>query len=251
MEAIDRTFEILELYLKHEESMSITELARLSGLSRTATHRIATALVKRGYLNQKEKRGKYSLGLRLLDYSRVIQRNLKIADVALPFLQELSKVANESVNLGIQDGTDMLVIAQIEVSHRLRVSGPVGRRVPLYSTAVGKLFLAQMSELERQAIFDGTTIEKFTKNTITDINKMGEEIELIKAQGCAFDREESDVGIWSVAAPVYGVTGKIEAGVSVIAPVVRINNRKIRTLTSRTKSCASELSQELGYTSLI
>lgn len=249
MEAIDRIFEILELYLKHEGEMSITELARLSGLSPTVTHRIATALVKKGYLNQKEKRGKYSLGLRLLDYSRVIQRNLKIADVALPFLQELCKDANESVNLGIRDGMDLLVVAQIEVSHALRVSGPVGRRVSLYGTAVGKLFLTQMPKSERQAIFNGTNIKKFTKNTITDLNKMEKEVELIRAEGCALDREESDLGIWSVAAPVYGIRGKIEAGVAVVAPMVRINNRKVRTLTSLTKSCASRLSQELGYTS--
>jgi DNA-binding IclR family transcriptional regulator len=247
MEAIDRTFGILELFLNHEDALSITELAKLSSLSPAVTHRIVTALLKKGYLVQKEKRGKYSLGLKFLDFSYAIQENIKIANVALPFLMELNKEADEAVSLGILDGNKLLVVERIDTSHDLRVGGAVGKRAPLHSTAAGKLLITQMSESERESIFNDPSLGKFTKNTITKLSRMEKELALFRAEGCAFDREETAVGIWSVAAPVYGITGKIEAGVSLLVPTARITDEKALKLASLTKSCAAKISRELGY----
>lgn len=249
METIDRTFKILELFLEHGDSLGVIQLSKLSGLSPAVTHRIVRALLKRGYLTQKEKRGEYSLGLRFLEFGYVIQGNIKIADIAYPFLVELSKGADEAATLGILDGNKLLVVERIETSHDLRVSGAVGKRAPLHCTAVGKILLAQMSEAERKSIFDDPSLEKFTKNTITDFNRMEKELELFKLEGCTFEREEVAVGIWSVAAPVYGITGKIEAGAAIVAPISRITSDKALKLISLTKSCASRISWELGYRS--
>lgn len=247
MEAIDRTFRILELYLDHEEALSITELSKLSGLSPAVTHRIATALLKKGYLIQKEKRGKYSLGSRFLYFGHVVKENIKIANVAYPFLLNLSKEANEVVTLGILDGKQLLVVERIDTNHDLRVALPVGKRAPLHSTAVGKLLLAQMSEAERQSIFNDSSTIKFTDKTITDLGEMEKELDLFRIEGCIFDRDEMNVGIWSVAAPIYTIDGKIGAGVAIVAPTARVNDEKALKFASLTKLCAARISQELGY----
>lgn len=250
MESIDRVFNILESFREqnnHKEALSITELSRLCGYSPAVTHRIVTALVKRGYLTQKEKRGKYSLGLKFLEFSYVIQKNIEIANVAGPFLLSLNKEADEAVTLAILDSNEILVIERLDVSHDLRVSGAVGKRAPLHSTAIGKLFLGQMTYEERQVLFEGETIKKHTKNTITDLGEMEKELEVIKVEGCAFDREEMALGIWSVAAPVYNFAGKIEAGVAIVAPSIRINDKNAKRMISLTKACAAKISRNMGY----
>lgn len=248
MEAIDRTFNILELFLEHTDALSISELAKLSGLSPAVTHRIVTALLTKGYLTQKEKRGKYSLGLKFLNFSYVVQKNIAISNVSLAALLELNKEADETVTMGILDGKELLVIERIDTSHDLRVSGGVGKKAPLHSSAVGKLFLSQMSKSELYSILnDHSLTKKFTEHTIIDPNDMEKELELFKVEGCTYDREEMALGIWSVAAPVYNIAGKIESGVGIIAPTARITNERALKLASLTKSCAHRISLALGY----
>ena len=250
MESIDRAFNILELFRDqngNRGSLSITELSNLSGYSPAVTHRIVTALVKRGYLIQKERRGKYSLGLKFLEFSYVIRKNIEIANIADPFLLDLNKETDEATTLGILDNNELLVIERLDVSHDLNVSGAVGKRAPLHSTAIGKLFLAQMSHKERDTYFNGDTIKKHTKNTITDLEEMEKQLELFRVEGCTFDREETALGVWSVAAPVYNFAGKIEAGVAIVAPTIRINDQNAKRMISLAKSCGAKISRNMGY----
>jgi len=247
MEAIDRTFDILESFLRKTDELSITELAESTGLSPAVTHRIVTALLKKGYLTQKDKRGKYALGLKFLNFSYFIQKNTAIANAAFPYILELYKEANEAVTLAIRDGDEILVIERLDVSHDLRVGGGVGKRAPLHTTAVGKLYVSRMSEIERQQLFKGQSIIKYTKLTITELSEMEKEIETIKNEGCAYDRDEMEIGIWSVAAPILNIKGNIEAGVAVIAPTARVSKEKANILKSLTKKCAERISRELGY----
>jgi len=247
LEAIDRTFSILESFLENNEELSISELAKSTGLSPSVIHRIVTSLAKKGYLTQKDKRGKYSLGLKFLSFSYFIQKNTAISNVALPFMLELSKLTNESVTLGIPDNRELVVVERVEVDHDLRVGGGVGKRASLYNTAVGKLFLSQMSYAEKQSIFSDPSTVKSTQYSIVDLSQMEKELERFKIEGCTFDREEMAIGIWSVAAPIYGIKGNIEAGVAVIVPTVRINNEKEVSLSSLIKACAAKISRKLGF----
>jgi DNA-binding IclR family transcriptional regulator len=253
MELVDRVFNILELFRDqndNKEALSITELSKLSGYSPAVTHRIVTSLVKRGYVIQKEKRGKYSLGLKFLEFSYVIRKNIEIANIADPFLLDLNKEADEAVTLAILDSNEILVIERLDVSHDLNVSGAVGKRAPLHSTAIGKLFLAHMSHKERETFFKGDTIKKHTKNTITDFEEMEKELDLFRVEGCTFDREETALGVWSVAAPVYNFAGKIATGVAIVAPTIRINDQNIKRMISLAKSCAANISRNMGYRGL-
>lgn len=247
MEAIDRTFKILELFLGEKDELSISELSKLSGLSLSVTHRFVTALNEKGYLIRKEKKGKYSLGLKFLDFYYCIQRKIKVVNIATPYLIELNKKTDEAVTLGNLDNGQLLVIERIQTKHELRISGGIGVRGPLHSTSIGKLFLAQMTESEREKIFKETTIKKYTKNTKTNLSEMEAELMSFEKEGYVFDREENALGIWSVAAPIYNAMGKIEAGISIIAPTVRITKKKEKEYVELIISCATRISREMGY----
>jgi DNA-binding IclR family transcriptional regulator len=251
MESVDKVFDILEAFREqneHKEALSITELSQMCGYSPAVVHRIVTGLVERGYLTQKEKRGKYSLGLKFLEFCYVIQENIEIANVAAPYLMSLNKEVDEAVTLAILENNEILVIERLEVSHDLRVSGAVGKRAPLHSTAIGKLFLCQMKYEERQMLYKGSGLKKYSKNTKTDQTELEKELEIIKTEGCAYDREETAIGIWSVAAPVYNFAGSVEAGVAIVAPQIRINDKNIKKMVNATKSCAAKISEKMGFT---
>ena len=88
---------------------------------------------------------------------------------------------------------------------------------------------------------------KFTKNTITDIKLIENQIRLFAIEGCMFDREEFYLGVWSVAAPLYSHAGKMFGAISTIVPVLRVRKNNIQKFISATKSCASNISHAFGY----
>jgi DNA-binding IclR family transcriptional regulator len=139
MEVVHRALDILEVFLNQQGEVGIADLAVLSGVNISTTHRIVSDLVKRGYLKQRQKRGKYTIGVKLLEFSAAIQVTLKIGDIATPYLQKLSKLTGEYAEVAILDSFAAVTIAQAEVDHNLKISNIVGER-PLHATSVEKFF---------------------------------------------------------------------------------------------------------------
>jgi IclR family transcriptional regulator, KDG regulon repressor len=246
MEAIDRTFKILELFLSNEDELGITQMAELSGLSPAVTHRIVTSLVKKNYLNQKVSKGKYSLGLKFLEYRSIFQK-ITFSSGAYQQMLNCSRETNETVmlaNFGIEG---VMCLECAESDHFLQVRPKVAKVLPIHCTSVGKLFLSQLSKKTRESVFRNRSLPKLTMNTITDIKLIEKEIRLFTIEGCMFDREEFHLGVWSVAAPLYSNTGKMFGGISTIVPVSRVRKDNIQKLISATKSSASNISREFGY----
>jgi DNA-binding IclR family transcriptional regulator len=233
--------------LEKEGKIGIVEISNLSNVNTSTAYRIASDLVERGYLKQKEKRGKYSLGIKLLEFNAAIQRNLKIGELAQPFLQKLSKLSGEYTEIAILESSAAVTVAQAEVDHNLRILNLVGERLPLHATSVGKILLAHMNAADRKSYYAKGKLERFTDSTITDINRLEQEIETIKKQGFAIDNEEYGLGVWAVAAPVYGQNGFPVAGLAIAAPSARTFKAKRKELISLVQTSGLEISRELGY----
>ena len=246
--AITKTLEVLEIFLrKSEGEVGISEIAQLSGLKVSTAHRIASLLVDKGYLTQSGKRGKYSLGLKFLEFNNILKRNFRITDIALPHLEKLRISSGESCNLAILDKNEVVYIEHIECNQTLRTFTVVGNRAPLYCTGVGKIFLAQMTEDLRQSIVR-KPLMRFTDNTITDFAELEKEISLIQRENVSIDNGEMDIGVRCLAAPVKDSTGNVIAAISVSGPFTRLNNRRIEELKPLIKSCGLEISRAIGYT---
>lgn len=104
MKTAHRVLDVLEAFLSKKGEFSISELSKITGFNVTTVHRICTVLMQRGYLHQYMNRGKYSLGLKLVEYNFLDNVILKIKETAKPFLKELSRVASETVNMAFIDG---------------------------------------------------------------------------------------------------------------------------------------------------
>lgn len=247
MSTIEKALDILEIFLDHDDELSLSELANLCQLNIATAHRTVLTLVKRGYLNQKQKRQKYSLSTKFLQYSNVLGRRMKIRDIASPILDALNKMVGESVNIAILDRNEAVYIDHIETNKSLRIFTQVGNRVPLYCTGVGKVFLAYMGDEELEKALNSDGLLPHTPNTITDIERIKQELEKVKQEGIATDDEEMEIGVKCIASPVKSSTGGVVAALSVSGPSARLNSKRVSEIKPLVKSCALEISRALGY----
>lgn len=247
MSTIGKALDVLEIFLDHDDELSLSELADLCDLNITTTHRIVLTLVKRGYLNQKQKRQKYSLSTKFLQYSNVLGRRMKIRDIASPISDALNKMVGESVNIAILDRNEAVYIDHIESNKSLRIFTQIGNRVPLYCTGVGKVFLAYMGDEELEKALNSNGLLPHTPKTVTDIKRLKRELEKVKQEGIAIDDEEMEIGVKCIASPVKNSTGGVIAALSVSGPSARLSNKRINDIEPLVKSCSLEISRAMGY----
>jgi len=247
MKSLQKAIDVLELFLGNEDEISLSELAKSSGFNKSTVNRIAAIFVKRGYLKQIEKRGKYSLGMKFLDFSGIIKSRIKIRDIAMPYMIKLSQLAKDSVMLSVWDGRKAVFSETIPAKYPLRIIPDEGTKIPLHCTGVGKIFLADMTEPELESYFSTTKLQPCTANTITEPNQLKTHIMRIAKEGVAFDDEEYYLGVRNVSAAIKGSDGNVVAAIGVLGPSVRLTRAKLNELTPIVKSCALEISRDLGY----
>lgn len=247
MNAAERVLDILESFLKEEGEVGLVELANLSKLNISTTHRIASSLVKRGYLNQPNKRAKYSLSAKLLEFTPFIKNIVRIADVAFPFLVELNKQVNECVAVSVLDRNEVVKIEHVECRQNLRFASPLGTRLPLHCTASGKTLLAGMTEEELEKFLHSKELTRFTENTITDPNRLRAELATIRRKGIAISEEELYLGVTCVASPIKDGSGKVIAVVTASVPSSRFNSHRMSELRYLVNNCGLKISKALGY----
>ncbi len=239
MKAID----ILEIFIKKDGGLSLTEISKLTGLSASTTYRLVSTLLKRGYLANHRSKGTYALGLKMLDYNYAIRRTLKFIDFAYLSLSKLCKEQHESTYLAVMDRDESLIVEEVGVTEDLRINSPVGKRLKLHCTAGGKVLLASLSEKERREYYIRNNLQSFTKNTITDVSKLEKQLEDVKIEGFAYDKEEYRMGIWATAAPIHNANGSVIAAAGIIVLISHINDDSVQKFTTAIKSCAGEISQ--------
>jgi IclR family transcriptional regulator, KDG regulon repressor len=245
--SIEKVTSILELFLNAGAELSLSEMARLTGLHKSTVNRIASFLVKESYLEQREKRGKYSLGMKFLDYSAVIKSRIKIRDVAMRYLDQLKHAVEESCIFMMFDGKRAIVIDTVDYDSILKASPTAMSKPPLHATSGGKVFLTSLSDMELRKYFDKAKLEKFTDRTITDRNKLRAGVEQVRKQGYASDIDEHITGISSLAVPIRDAGEGIVGAVAVIGPTARMTNRRIKAIIPPLLKTANDISRWAGW----
>jgi IclR family transcriptional regulator, KDG regulon repressor len=243
---VNKALDVLEIFLRKDGDLRLTELAELTGFDPATTYRLASTLVKRRFLHQAKKHGKYSLGMKMIDCSFAIRRNLKFIDLAYLYLGKLNSTQNTAVSLTILDEDKSLLIEEIGISSKgLPMGSTVPKRLPLHATACGKILLASMDTEERKAFYRRNILKTFTKNTITNVLELERELETVRKYGVAYDLQDYKMGQWAVAVPIFNGSSKVLAAASIIVPPARTDTSSIQQLANTLKSCAWELSRAI------
>ena len=247
MKTVKKVLDVLEAFEKPRAELSISELVSLSQLNASTVYRICSEFAQRGYVERAENRGKYRLGQRFIKFYDSLSETSHLKEIALVFMQRLSQAINESVTLSVCVGSEITDVACVISSHKLQLHSKEGETLPLYCTSSGKIFLSQMDPATLNRVLKIKGMSPRTRNTITDLNLMKKEIAVIKRDGIAFDDEEYELGIRSIAAEIKGRGGNTIAALAVIGPTIRISMQRIKELTPILKTYSAEISRVLGY----
>ena len=245
MKSINKAITILESFIDKSDGLSLSEIARSTKINISTACVIAAALTKRGYLRQDGKRGRYHLGTRLLAFSDGVKMSNRLRNIALPYLENLSRKVNESIILCILEGDNVVILERIQSSQELTVT--TRSKTTIHSTAVGKAILSGMPQEELDRFLSNIQLTRDTPNTITDIAKLKKQILKAKQDVYATDDQEKNIGVRGIAVPIFYKSGKIAGSVGVIGPSIRLDNKKMAEIIGLIKNCGYEISTALGY----
>jgi len=239
-QAIERAAALLVRVVESPRPLAVGELAADSGLPKSTTSRLLSALERQGLLQRAGERGALRPGPVLLRFARQDgAQNLVV--LAGPALELLARETGETVNLAVPGPGGAEHLAQRDSAHFVAVTNWVGRRVPHHVAANGKVFVAFGA-----AALPGT-LERFTSKTIIDPVELERQLEPIRRRGYATAVDELELGLAAMAAPVWKRGAELVAALSVSGPTTRLNDRRIERLAPLLIGQAERLSRQLGY----
>jgi IclR family transcriptional regulator, acetate operon repressor len=241
--AVDRSADVLLRVLESEEPIALTELAEATGLPKSTTSRLVSALERRGLIAQDGRRGRLTPGPAIL---RVAERGMlerNIVELAGPSLDRLSEASGETINLAVPGRGGVEHLAQVDSIHFLGTGQWLGRTVDYHCTAVGKVFLA----FGREPLPATTALTSYAPSTITDLRRLQADLERVRRTEIATAIDELEPGLAAMAAPVRGARGDVIAALSITGPTLRLSPARIRELQPILITEARALSDRLGH----
>lgn len=244
---MEKALKIIGILAESGKELALHEIAEKLGIPKSTAHGLISTLYNYNFIEQSSFTGKYKLGLRLFELGNIVANRMDVRTTAAPYIQKLVETIEETVHLTILDKGKVLYIDKRESHQSLRIASQIGMRLPAHCTGVGKVLLAFSPPSEIKKIVATNGLPMFTKNTITDFNKLEKELKRIKIQGYAIDNEEFMEGLRCVAAPLRDHTGKVCAAISISGPVSRLEGEKLELSKKTIIETASEISAKLGY----
>jgi IclR family acetate operon transcriptional repressor len=241
VQSIERAFELLELLADAGGTLGLSELSSASGLPLPTIHRLVRTLVNQGYVRQEPSR-RYTLGPRLIRLGEASGRLL--GTWLRPHLVHLVQLTNETANLAMLDGEEIVYIAQAPSPHQMQMFTEPGRRVSAHCTAVGKALLAQLAPDDARAILKRSGMPGVTAATITDPDILLAHLEVIRRQGYAIDDGEQEVGVRCFAVPL--AASPAMQAISVSGPVARMTDDAARRIVPALLQVAGEINERIA-----
>jgi IclR family acetate operon transcriptional repressor len=246
VQSVARAVRILELVAEHPGRLGVSEIGRRLGVHKATASRLISTLSAGGLLERDPGTEKYRPGFGLVRLASTAVADLDLVRQARPVLERLAEETQETVNLAVLGGREVVNIDQVAGSHAVVNVNWVGKRTPLHCTSNGKVLLAHLPTDERDGILAGP-LERRTPGTIVDPEVLRTQLRRARRQGYASTVEELEVGLNAVAAPVRGPGGEVVAAVSVAGPSYRVTPSRIPELAGGVVRAAGEISRRMGH----
>jgi DNA-binding IclR family transcriptional regulator len=215
MGGLDRAAAILGAFDATHRELTLAALVARCGMPRSTTHRTAERMLRLGWLDKPKDR--YRIGNRLFEISGLAPIRHELREAVLPFLQDLYNATKTTVQLGVLDGTQVLVVEKITGHRPMPMLSQVGGTIPAYCSALGRAILAYSDAATVDAVIDAGLLPR-TPRTLTTGVAVRRELTAIPHRGWAVDREEGNIGVSCVGAPIFGPLGEVVAALSVTGP---------------------------------
>lgn len=237
----ERSLRLLQCLAAEGRPLSLAEIATRLALPKATAHRLSTQLLESGFIARDVHTNDFVVGTSLRTLALDTLNHGTIRGLRHEVLSDLVARVGETCNLTTLDGASVLYLDRVEAPWPWRLTLAVGVHVPLHCTASGKLFLALLSEAERNVLIAQLALKRMTDNTITASRALKKECATIARDGYSLDREEFIAGLVAIAVPVRDEAGVVRAALAVHAPRARLSLEQARARLPALRAAAKRL----------
>ena len=247
VQSLARGLSVISAFGPDTPELSLSDVARATGLTRAAARRFLLTLVDLGHVRQDGKL--FRLTPRVLTLGYAYLSSLSLPGVAEPHLEQLVREVHESSSMSVLDGHDIVYVARVPTSRIMTVAINVGTRFPAYATSMGRVLLAGLDTPALDEHLATLDLERFTEHTVSSLGDLRARIEETRSRGYALVDQELEQGLRSIAAPVRNRHGTVVAAVNVSSHVSRVTRDKARReLLPPLLRCVQEIETDLSRT---
>ncbi|MCP2254563.1 transcriptional regulator, IclR family [Prauserella aidingensis] len=212
VQSLERGLAVITAFGPATPQLTLSEVAKATGLTRAAARRFLLTLVDLGYVRSDGRQ--FSLTAKVLELGYSFLSGLSLPGLAQPHLERLSAEVSESSSMSVLEGPDIVYVARVAVSRIMAVTISVGTRFPAHATSMGHVLLAGLSDEALEAYAGTATFDRFTDRTTDSAAALRAELAGVREAGYALVDQELEDGLRSIAVPVHGADGAVAAAVN-------------------------------------
>ena len=226
VQSFERGLAVIRAFGPDRASLTLSEVAQHTGMTRAAARRFLLTLRSLGYV-QFDGRA-FSLRPRVLELGYAYLSSLPLGELATPHMRALVEQLHESSSASVLDDDDIVYVARVPTNRIMSINLVVGTRLPAHATSMGRVLLAGLPPAELDAYFDRASLDPITERTVTSPSELRRIVDKVRAQGFALVDQELEQGVRSVAAPLHEAGGAVIAALNVSAHAARISLETLR-----------------------
>lgn len=228
VKSLAKSLRILECFSVQQPELGITQISEMLGINKSNVHNIVSTFEQFGYIEHLPN-GKYCLGLKMLEYSFIINQHLGYPKAVYDILDDIAKQTDEIVYFGLPRETNVLYLYVVHPRSKIGIlpyRDILGEKAPMYCTGIGKAMLAFFPEDDWPARIPKKR-NAFTANTMLEYDRIFDDLRRTRHRGYAIDNSERDPGVRCVGVPVFNTHGQLVAGVSTSGPSSTMTDEKL------------------------
>jgi IclR family pca regulon transcriptional regulator len=225
LQSLERGIAVIQVFSRERPALTLSEVARLCGITRATARRILLTLEDLGHVRSDGRL--FSLTPRVLTLGWAYLSSLNLWETAQPLMEELTRRTSESCSAATLDLPDIVYVARVPTHRIMTIALGIGTRLPAHCTSMGRVLLADLPEAELEAFLATTPLDGYTPRTITEPERLRRTIATVRQQGWALVDQELEIGLRSIAAPLR-VEGRTIAAVNVSAAAPRVPLEQLR-----------------------
>lgn len=242
---IKKALEVIKLIIHENKPLGVTEIAKSLSLSKSTVFGILKALQESGFITKNRSTKKHTIGQELLELAKTVLRGGELTTVARPFLEKLAEITDETVFLCVKEDHVIKVLDTIEAKKTLKISSPVGTKLPITASVLCKVFLSPFKNDEIRNFLKERGLPKYTENSITDIELFVEEVEKTRKTGYGLDLEEYLKGVRAIATLIYSQDVPVGA-ICILGFTGSMTDGKLHTMSMNLLETAQKISHNLS-----
>jgi DNA-binding IclR family transcriptional regulator len=244
--AFTKFMSVLQIIGDAPGNYGMAGLCQVAKLPRATVYRIVDALRAEGLVTDAGPGGKFMLGPRLINLASRSWATFDLRTIAHPFIEKLRDETGETVHLAVRSGPEMVYIDKLESPQTVRMTSRIGTRITLYSSSVGKAFLAALPLDEQKEILGQIKFKRYTPHTIMQRKALEAELKETRKRGYSFDREETELEIRCIGAAIINATGRPVGGISVSVPKYRFDKNIEARFPAIVRGCADRIGAQIA-----